>query len=142
MGSVTFEYKRPPGLTNKEWQDLCQNASLVLRSVTPVDTGRLKAGWRDNAFQGGNRKVTLRSLLIENAVPYAEYVNNGNTRGMAPRDMTGKAQAILDSIAAQYLAARAGKKISERTYHEQDLLPPRTLGNLMRNNIQPRTKVA
>jgi hypothetical protein len=89
--SVKMRLVRPTGITSSEWNKVANQALKVTRSVTPVDTGRLKS-----SLEVTNR--TSRSITVtanEKVAPYAPYVNDGTPR-MAPRDFTGIAKTILE----------------------------------------------
>ena len=55
--------------------------------MTPVDTGRLRAGWLTESGDLPNGEVYVD---IKNPVEYAMYVEEGTDR-MAPRRMLGRA---------------------------------------------------
>ncbi len=78
---VDFEFERPEGMSDQEWQVLAQKALKLLRQYTPVRTGKLRDGWT-------LASLTPDQLVITNPVEYAEYVNNGTPR-MGARNMTG-----------------------------------------------------
>lgn len=65
-----------------------------VKDKTPVDTGRLRAGWEVQATTG--------ALDLTNAVPYAGFVELGTSK-MAPRAMLRRtlleAQPISDLVA-------------------------------------------
>ncbi len=71
MPSVNIYYPRPAGFSQTAWRVLAGQALLAARSVTPVDTGRLKMSWTDP-------EVTRRSLRMhtDDTAPYASYVQN------------------------------------------------------------------
>lgn len=56
--------------------DAAQAGVEILRSVTPVDTGRARAGW-------SYRRVGV-FMVLENDVPYVEFLERGTVH-MAPR---------------------------------------------------------
>ena len=82
-----FPLTRPEGLTDRQWQAYVRRALQLIKSFTPVRTGRLQAGWQLGDL-GGDKATII------NDVPYAPYVNDGTPR-MAPRDMTGQTLGAL-----------------------------------------------
>ena len=80
---INLDFPRPKGMTDAQWAEYSKKMISVLRSVTPVKTGRLRAGWELT-------ELFPHEATITNSVPYAEYVNDGTPR-MGPRNMTGKA---------------------------------------------------
>lgn len=82
-----FPLDRPEGMSDKQWAAYVKRAVAFIKSVTPVRTGRLQAGWKLSDLGG-------EQAMITNDVPYAGYVNDGTPR-MAPRDMTGQTLAYL-----------------------------------------------
>ena len=85
--SVKMTFSRPAGMTKSQWNKVADQAVKVVKSVTPVDTGRLKSSWEET-------RKTSRSVTVTNDCDYAVYVNDGTPK-MAPRGMTEIAQTIL-----------------------------------------------
>jgi len=71
-------------------------AVATVREYTPVDTGRLKAGWQrhGNWLEG--------SVGIANFVPYAPYVEFG-TEKMAAKRMMQKSIPEIETQLERYL---------------------------------------
>lgn len=61
---------------------------------TPVITGRLRDGWQ--------LKTTNTSFTVSNAVPYADFVENGTPK-MAPRGMLKTTVSELTDIVNTFL---------------------------------------
>lgn len=80
-------------------------AIKTLRQNTPVDTGRLKAGWKVVKEGHGFR--------ITNETPYAVFVNMG-TRNMAPRRMLEKSLPTIEATFKKALAKEIGKKLATK----------------------------
>lgn len=81
----------------------------IVRSRTPVDTGKMKASW--------DAQLTNRGILWTNSAPYSQFVELG-TRKMAPRyPLTNSLPAIenryLESLGKQ-LGYQAANKALER----------------------------
>lgn len=93
--SINTTIPWPAEIPEEDWPKFEQ---LILRylqnrggeDVTPVRTGRLKRGWQVDAGPDG--------LTLINEVPYAVWQNDGNTRGLQGRNMTGRAQARLGDL--------------------------------------------
>lgn len=68
---------------NRMVDRLGQDLYNEIKATTPVDTGRAKAGWRNNKTQTG--------FVIENKVPYIGVLDKG--RHMTNRGMRGSKQA-------------------------------------------------
>jgi len=62
--------KRLTDLDDEFAEDFAAAFVAKVRDRTPVDTGRLKAGWET--------KVRPSEILIRNEVPYAGWVEDGN----------------------------------------------------------------
>ena len=95
--SVKLVYHRPTGLTSGQWNKVANQAVKVVKSVTPVDTGRARSSWEET-------RKTRRSVTVtgnEEIAPYLGYLNDGTPK-MAPRDMVGKAKTILEEKANAY----------------------------------------
>jgi hypothetical protein len=87
--------KRLSARIRSEVQRLGQSLAREIKQRTPVDTGRAKAGWRNQNTQQG--------FEITNQVPYIGILDKG--RHMTSRGMRGSKQApkgmvgpSLDSI--------------------------------------------
>jgi hypothetical protein len=87
--------KRLSARIRSEVQRLGQSLATEIKQRTPVDTGRAKAGWRNQNTQQG--------FEITNQVPYIGILDKG--RHMTSRGMRGSKQApkgmvgpSLDSI--------------------------------------------
>jgi len=74
-------------MTDAQWVAFLRRAIKTMKANTPVRTGRLRDGW------------TLWDLgtqaLLVNEVPYGIYVDQGNTRGLAPRNFVASTLADL-----------------------------------------------
>jgi hypothetical protein len=79
-------------------EEFAQEFLTRLRDRTPVDTGRLQAGW-ELEVKGGEFEV-------RNPVEYAGYVEYG-TEHMAPRAMLATTLLEVDQI-ADYAAKKVG----------------------------------
>jgi len=75
--------RRLSGQIRSEVQRLGQSLTAEIRSKTPVDTGRAKAGWRD--------RMTNNGYEITNNVPYIGVLDKG--RHMTNKGMRGSRQA-------------------------------------------------
>lgn len=76
MTSLTKEVR-------SEIQRLSQTVYNEVKQRTPVDTGRAKAGWRNQTHRDG--------FSISNSVPYIEVLDKG--RHMTNRGLRGSNQA-------------------------------------------------
>jgi len=57
----------------------------TLKVVTPVDTGKARAGWTSQKLKGPKKlKEDVQEGVISNPVEYIEYLNQGTSR-QAPR---------------------------------------------------------
>jgi hypothetical protein len=76
--SLSAEIQRPEGMSDAQWVAYLRKALALMKQNTPVKTGNLRDNW------------TLANLggkgLLTNEVPYGIYVDEGNTRGLAPRN--------------------------------------------------------
>lgn len=79
---IDLPLERPEGMSDQDWNAYLQRALKLIKSFTPVRTGRLRDGW------------TIGDLGLQNDVPYAEFVNDGTPR-MSARDMTGRTLGAL-----------------------------------------------
>lgn len=95
-GSITTEIK-------KALRDTEKYSVQLLKSKTPVDTGKLKASWVVQA-QG-------KGLLFQNSAPYAAYVELG-TKKMTGRNMLGSSLTAIELYYTQALARHIGTKLS------------------------------
>lgn len=93
MSFTSFIY-RPAGFSDQEWQTLGSLVKDEFEQITPVRTGHMQASYTDPV-------VGQREMRISNLADYAQYVENGNTRGMSPRDLTGQVQAKINSMAGR-----------------------------------------
>lgn len=103
MSGITFTYDRPGNISDTDWSSLITTALKKLRANTPVRTGALQASWVPS---GASKK----KMSIDNHSDYAEYVDEGNTRGMAPRNIRKQTEDELDAIAK----TMAIKSLSQR----------------------------
>ena len=67
---IDFELPRPSGLTDDQWEAYVERALQLVKKFTPVKTGKLRNGWTLADLSGDY-------ALLNNDVPYAEYVNDG-----------------------------------------------------------------
>ncbi len=80
-------------------------AELTLKANTPVDTGRLRAGW--SVMQ------TKKGLGIQNFTPYAIYVEMG-TRKMRPRNMLRNSLPTIEDYFKKRLTENLGKSLAAK----------------------------
>lgn len=66
--------------------DTGKEVKRLAEAGTPVDTGKLRRGWRLKSSGRGRKRIAI----IDNPVPYAAIIENG-TRKRAPRRMLQKA---------------------------------------------------
>ena len=87
MGSVSFLFKRPPGLSQSQWRVLSGQAELVVRNETPVDTTRLRRSWSEPDIT----RRALRMKTDQTSVDYASVVNEGRTdRPLSAKEAANK----------------------------------------------------
>ena len=68
----------------------------IVIDLTPVDTGRLRAGWHlSSRARSTSKKAKNPYVNIFNRVEYVLYVEFGTSK-MAPRGMARKAMLILE----------------------------------------------
>jgi hypothetical protein len=76
-GTIAYEVRIPKGVDPNMFMELLK---ARVEKLTPIGkTGNLSSSWVVN----GN--------VIENLMPYAQYVEEGNTRGMSGRRMLQRA---------------------------------------------------
>jgi len=82
--NINDTFKKLAGtLQTREEKNLINNSERLrqeLSDVTPVDTGLAAASWRSFIKQ----IVGSRTVVIENTVPYIEYLNAGSSK-QAPK---------------------------------------------------------
>lgn len=86
--------------TDNALEDTAVFYSALLKSVTPVKTGALRAGW--------NVKKSNSGLEVTNPVPYAVFLERGTTR-MRARNMVGSTQDKAISFFRERLRSSLGR---------------------------------
>ena len=95
--------KTIPRAAEKATEETKKFAELTLKANTPVDTGKLRAGW--------SVMSTKKGLAITNFTPYAIYVEMG-TRRMRPRNMLRNSMPIIENYFKDRLKANLGKSLA------------------------------
>lgn len=67
--------------SNMQLEERIDYATLTLRQVTPVDTGRARKGWEQEKYRDRNKFV---GATIKNSVEYISVLNQGHSK-QAPR---------------------------------------------------------
>lgn len=114
-GNTVANFVKTVNATSKDMQkDIQQvvdrtakDVERMVKANTPVDSGRLRRGWRSTATGKGSKRI----VRISNSVPYAKMVENG-TRKMAPRRMLARAY-----VRGQRLLKRRLTALGRKTAH-------------------------
>lgn len=82
---------RPEGIDDKTWRSLASMVLPYLEDITPVKTGNMRDSY--------SQSVSNNGIQIKNLADYAQYVENGNTRGMKPHHLMAQVQEYINSMA-------------------------------------------
>lgn len=93
MGTITVNINNTAGLSQEDWDSLCDDFLALLEELTPVDTGFCQESWE--------MTVDTNSATYHNSAEYSSYLDDGWS-SQAPAGMTGPALAELPSLVEQY----------------------------------------